>query len=249
MTIFARKLNQDTISIQKSINGPTIVKINKLFCYNSSELAYFLPCQIFYQDLFQIIDAGPSIRRSLLDWGLFYQEPKYLAMWKQYKNVLKQRNALLKQNSTKAYYIPWDEQLIALAENIHTMRISYFIQLESMFNNILEQLTNCKCNIIYYKGWGQKDLNKIIDEQFLADIQRQYTYSGSHNADLIFALDRSSKAKYILSRGQQKIILIALKIAQTLLLQQDCIYLFDDLIYYLNLKDKFFLLLLIKIYN
>ena len=232
LTVFGRTILDETVSIQKSITGSTQVKLNRHPCYNSSELARFLPCQVFYQDIFQVIDAGPSVRRALLDWGLFHVEPVYLALWKDYRLVIKHRNALLRQKAPSVNFVPWNKQLVDLSYALDSMRATYFRQWTQSFEMFLAQLTNVPCHIEYYKGWDKKGigigLNQILEEQFSMDRQRQYTNAGAHQADILFDISLK-KAKQHLSRGQQKIVLIALKLAQASLVSKDCIYLFDDI--------------------
>ena len=231
-TIFARSSIDETISIKKSLSGPTQVRLNSSPCNSSSELAKFLPCQVFYQDIFQIIDAGPGVRRSLLDWGLFHVEHSYLATWKSYNAVLKQRNALLRQKASYQYFIPWDKQLVILADILNTLRVEYFKNWKLKFQELLPNLTDLPCNIDYFKGWDRKNtgknLDEILNEQFTQDQHRQYTHSGAHQADISFDLS-AKKAKLLLSRGQQKIVLIALKLSQAELIAKECIYLLDDI--------------------
>lgn len=231
LTVFARTVADETISIQKSLAGSTHVKLNRQTCHNSSDLARFLPCQVFYQDIFQVIDAGPAVRRTLLDWGLFHVEPSYHSVWKDYRLVVKHRNALLRQKAAPVNFAPWDKQLVDLALVLDGMRSNYFVQWSLLFQEFLQQLTDVPCHIEYYKGWDRKgsgaDLANILEEQFNMDRQRQYTHAGAHQADISFDLS-SKKAKQLLSRGQQKIVLIALKLAQASLVPADCIYLFDD---------------------
>jgi DNA replication and repair protein RecF len=232
LIVFARTSTDESISIQKSISGPTQVKLNRQVCYSSSELAHFLPCQVFYQDIFQIIDAGPSVRRTLLDWGLFHVEQSYHSIWKSYRAVIKQRNALLRQKAPAQAFIPWNKQLVELAVELDRMRSGYFMQWSQQFHEFLQQLTDVPCVISYYKGWDRKqtgkDLAAILDEQLTTDLHRQYTHAGAHQADILFDLS-SKKAKLLLSRGQQKIVLIALKLAQASLVPGNCIYLLDDI--------------------
>ena len=232
LTIFARSQDNVTISIQKSTTLPTQIKLNNQFCTATSQLAYALPCQIIYADIFQIIDAGSSVRRAVLDWGLFHVKPKYLGIWKEYKRVLKQRNALLKQSVCYDYFVPWDKQLSSLAVELDIMRHDYFIAWHATFQRVLNEITSTPCTLEYYKGWDKKCTGKTLDvllaEHFQSDKQRQYTQYGAHHAD-IFIHANDQKAKRVLSRGQQKTILIALKLAQGALLNSDCLYLFDDL--------------------
>ena len=232
LTVFARTSMDETISIQKTIAEPTQVRLNMQSCYSSSELAHFLPSQVFYQDIFQIIDSGPSVRRTLLDWGLFHVEHSYHALWKKYRLVLKHLNALLRQNANAQQFTPWNKQLVELALELHILRSDYFRQWNIQFQMILSKLTDIPCSISYYKGWDKKetgkDLETILQEQFPQDLNRQYTQSGAHQADIQFDLS-SKKAKMLLSRGQQKMVLVALKLAQASLVKNDCIYLFDDI--------------------
>lgn len=231
LTVYAELADEQSVSIQKSKNGATRVQLNHEPCKRSSELACFLPSQVVYQDIFQIIDAGPAIRRSLLDWGVFYQEDAYNGLLKEYRYVVKQRNALLRQKASRKDFIPWDKLLVEMALKIDSMRVNYFQRLGSVFQEFLARLTNTQCQINYYKGWDKKLSNKslsaILDEQFASDLQRQYTHSGAHSADIIFD-SVVLKAKHTLSRGQQKIILVALKLAQATLLEKNCVYLLDD---------------------
>lgn len=232
LTVFARTFADESISIQKSISSPTHVKLNQQPCQRSSDLAHFLPCQAFYQDIFQIIDEGPSTRRSLLDWGLFHVKQSYLAIWKDYRRVIKQRNALLRQKADIKQCTPWNNMLVELAHELDAMRVDYFRDWSEAFQLFVSQLTDLPCSIHYYKGWDKKasgkDLATILVEQFASDSQAHYTHSGAHQADIFFDAG-PLKAKQSLSRGQQKIILIALKLAQAHLLQKPCVYLFDDI--------------------
>ena len=258
LSVFARKSDNSSVSIQKSSNGLTQVRLNQEACRRCSELANFLPCQLFYADIFQIIDAGPAIRRGVLDWGLFHVKQSsypggtalspdntgfdihndnkpnnnYHEIWTQYRLVLKHRNALLRQQAPTSMFQVWDEQLATIAEQLDEMRLTYYIQWEQAFNIFLAKLTNVHCEIHYFKGWDKKESGKsllrILEEQLPSDRQRLYTQSGAHQADIVFKLPNLN-SKQTLSRGQQKIILIALKFAQAHLLSTPCLYLLDDL--------------------
>lgn len=232
LTVFARTFDQQTVSIQKSRTLPTQVRINSAPCKSTSELAYFLPCQVFYQDIFQIIDAGPSIRRSVLDWGLFHVEPSFFPLWKNYSRALKQRNALLRQKANPKSFEPWNQILSDTAMQLDSYRALYFSKLKHRVNEILSVLTDLQPELAYYRGWDRKDTGKslfsILSDSLPNDISRQFTHYGAHQADLHISSEHF-KAKQVLSRGQQKIILFALKIAQAQLIAKPCIYLCDDL--------------------
>ena len=231
-TVFALSTDNQTVSIRKSKSTQTHIKLNDQFCRTTSQLAYETPCQVCYSDLFQIIDAGPSVRRAVLDWGLFHVKPNYLILWNDYKKVLRQRNALLKKERLYSHFIPWDMQLSRLAKELDELRSDYTSRWQEAFNQVLPELSDVHCTFSYYRGWDRKDsganLDQLLKEQFESDKHRQFTQSGAHQADLIIE-GTHLKAKQVLSRGQQKIILLALKLAQGKLLDNNCLYLFDDL--------------------
>ena len=232
LTIYAETFDNQSLAIQKSLTTPTIMKINENSCHSASELARFLPTQIFYQDVFQIIDAGPAVRRSLLDWGLFHVKHQYYELWKNYRRALKQRNFLLRQKASPVVFVPWNQILSTLSCEIHFLRQEYMQQLNTIFVDVLASLTQAPCLLHYYKGWDKKNENKsldsILNDSYNIDLQYQYTRYGSHQAEIVFTSD-DYKSKYYLSRGQQKIVLFALKIAQSKLLNQPCVFLLDDL--------------------
>lgn len=231
LTVFASTQDESSISIQKSSALPTQIKLNHQVCTSTSQLAHALPAQIFFSDLFQIIDASSSVRRSVLDWGLFHVKHGYHKSWKEYKKVLKQRNALLKTKASYDQFIPWDKQLDQLAQELDLLRREYFVLWQQIFQKILSQLTSTSCSIEYYKGWDKKNTGKplfeVLTDNFASDQLKTFTQYGPHQADILIHND-NNKAKHTLSRGQQKIILIALKLAQAQMLEGDCLFLFDD---------------------
>lgn len=232
LTLFSRTLDAQTISVQKSLHSPTIVRLNAEPCLVRSALAIFLPCQLFYQDIFQIIEAGPALRRGILDWGLFHVEHSYHTLWNHYQRTLKQRNSLLRQKAPLAHFIPWNHALANLANQLDALRGAYYRKLTQTFDEILKKISDISCKLEYYKGWDKKgegkSLEEILQSTYHSDLLRLYTHYGAHNADL-YILSNDVKAKHYLSRGQQKIALFAIKLAQMKLLNKHCILLIDDL--------------------
>lgn len=232
LTVFTKTKDEQAISIQKSLHLPTTARINAKPCLTNSELASLLPCQVFYQDIFQLIDAGPSLRRGLLDWGMFHVEHCYHGLWKNYRRALKQRHALLKQRVNVQQLTPWNNILADLAFQLNQLRANYVEKLNQLFVANVQCLTSLDCELHYYKGWDKKGENKsllnILTISYELDLHRQTTTYGAHQADLS-VVSKNFKVRHYLSRGQQKMILFALKFAQAKLLTQSCIFLIDDM--------------------
>ncbi|MCC5792814.1 MAG: DNA replication and repair protein RecF [Legionellaceae bacterium] len=232
LTLYSTLYSDDTLSMQKSLQQHTRIKINQQHCRSTSELARYLPCQIYYQDIFTLMDGAPALRRMMLDWGVFHVEPSYHEVLKQYRLLLKQRNALLRQQKPRHNFEPWDQQLSRLAEQIHALRLAYMHRLQDQLQGILAELSVLQCQVVYEKGWDKKEQGESLYDQlarnFAKDSLRGYTAVGIHQADVHFLCD-DVPAKKRFSRGQQKMVLIALKLAQTCLLPKECIHLLDDI--------------------
>ena len=231
-TLYGKRHDDFTMAIQKSISSPSVMKINDTVCSSSVEFARLMPTQLFYQDIFQIIDSGPATRRSVLDWGLFHVKHHYYHLWKNYRRALKQRNSLLRQNAKLSEFVPWDALLADIGHEMHLMRQEYVNNLADEFKTTLASIADLDCSLDYFRGWGRRhelpNLKTVLSESLDSDRQYKYTRYGAHQADLLF-ITKEHKVKHALSRGQQKIILFALKIAQVKLLKKPCIYIIDDL--------------------
>ena len=221
-----------SIHLEKTHKGITKVYINEKRCERMSALTQLLPCQLFHQDMFQIIDASSQIRRSLLDWGVFYAFPEYLQVWQAFKRALLQRNTVLKQKGSPESLQIWNQAFVPLSEKITDYRTRYLKQLNAVFQPFFHSIADIQCDILYFNGWDkyQKNLElaELLIQQEPLDRKLMYTHSGPHHADLLL-LTPHGKGKIQWSRGQQKTILLMLKLAQAQLLERPCLYLLDDL--------------------
>lgn len=232
LTLFARADNAWTVSIRKQRNVPAEVRLNHEPCRMRSQLAHAFPMHVFYQDIFQIIDAGPVVRRALLDWGMFHVKQEYHRLWKSYIQVLKQRNCLLRKQASYRECVPWDKQLSEFANALDSLRQPWCEAWSVVFESLARQFVALDCTMRYYRGWDRKDqglsLESVLKSHYETDLARQYTRYGAHHADIILQ-STAVNPRYGFSRGQQKTILYALKLSQAQLLpDKDCIYLLDD---------------------
>lgn len=227
----------DNIGVQKARDGGTEIKINQISCRHSAYLARHLPLQLYYPDSFKIIDATSKVRREILDWGVFHINPDYFKVWAQYQRVLKQRNAWLRGGVRNINIAEWDKLLSDYADKIHQMREDYFQLFLPLFEDVLHDLlsatdTKLLLSVSYSKGWKEESLLDALSHDKDRDMRMGYTHHGPHKADIVFQ-DNHRLIKDVYSRGQQKLVIMAIKLAQGLLLSQvsnrQCVYLLDDI--------------------
>lgn len=222
-----------SLGIEKNRQGKVRIKINTELCRHTATLAALLPLQIINPDGYKILEAGPQFRRKFLDWGVFHVKHPFFNYWQRGNLALRQRNAALRQEYSRSQISLWDKELNEIAEMLHRMRHDYLKLLQPIFNRVISDLLSDEINLEYYCGWDkEKSLSEVMEHAYERDRHLGYTQFGYHRADLIFTVNQLPVTQ-VLSRGQQKILVCALKIAQGILLQQQsnksCIYLIDDL--------------------
>ncbi|MDC0535101.1 DNA replication/repair protein RecF [Francisellaceae bacterium] len=235
--IYAETLNnkdKTILGMQKSRNGDSIVKLNFEVQKKQSPLTLSLPIQLLNPEGFMLLDAGAQARCKVLDWGAFYNNSHFSKIWAETKRLLKQRNAALKQGYNKKTIQIWDTELIHKAEMLDTFRKSYIEALIPILQKIINSfLERHIIEIEYYRGWSnQSALADILDKNFDYDKRTGMTNYGPHRADIKVKAN-GIIGQDVLSRGQQKLFVCALKLAQGILFNQinhtPCIYLIDDL--------------------
>jgi len=213
-------------------NRKTRVKINGQAISKTTELAGRIPLFILIPESHELLDSGPKMRRQYLDWGVFHVEHQYLDIWKQYHRILRQRNSALRRNRTKQEIQAWDLPLIEKAELLHRFRQDYIDELSPVLAKYGEQLIDENPQFAYQPGWEKKDgsldLAGQLSEGFSQDQERGFTRLGPHRADIKIKI--SGKAvQTVFSRGQQKLLICAMTLAQLKLQPVDSILLVDDL--------------------
>lgn len=196
----------------------------------SAELALLLPLQFINQQSLDLVDRGPAPRRKFLDWGVFHVEPGFYPAWQRYQRVLQQRNAALRQHQAIS---AWDTEFVQAAGALHDYRRGYFEGFNRCFEQTRELLLGMPVTIAYQPGWNDREsLQEALQRQASGDRARHFTQSGPHRADLLLTIAGKPAADR-LSRGQQKLLVAAMALAQARLYgqrcQRPCIVLVDDL--------------------
>ena len=227
------------LGLQRSKPGELVMKVDGEPVKTVSDLAIHLPVQVINSDTFQLLDGSPDDRRRFLDWGLFHVEPQFYEAWKKARKLLKQRNSLLRRGKIDAAQMAtWNQGLADAAEALDALRDQYFNELAAEFNQLLPTLLEIdELSMAYYRGWDKDTpLLEVLETNFEKEAERGYTQSGPHRADIRLRY-QGQYAADMLSRGQQKLVVCALKLAQGRVLARrnvgeapkTSIYLVDDL--------------------
>lgn len=236
-TVFGQSTEGLSLGIQRPLRGAQTLRIGGRRAEGLAELSQCLPVQLINADTFQILEGSPAERRRFLDWGVFHVEHRFLDSWRRNRLALQNRNSLLRQGAKLAEIEPWTQELVKSAELMDRQRQAYVLKLRGLLEPQLVALEawdpGVPLEIGYFRGWRDElGLYEQIQDELARDTKHGFTSSGSHRADLQFRLGPFGAAE-VLSRGQLKLLICALKIAQAQLLEQEtgkrCIFLIDDL--------------------
>lgn len=237
-TVFGRILSQGVevpLGVHRQRDGQSSFKANGVQVSSIAELASYLPVQVINSDSFQLLEGSPKVRRQFMDWLVFHVEPQFFTTWKGVQRCLKHRNSLLRRGRIDgAELAVWDRELAKLSRILHEYREHSVATFKEVFLELLASFIRLPgVDISYQRGWDrERDYEDVLKASFDRDVQQGYTHSGCHRADLRITVNNHPAAE-TLSRGQQKLVVCALKVAQGYvfgkLTRKHCVYLVDDL--------------------
>jgi len=201
--------------------GKRLVKLNQRPICSYKELVDYYRVITITEDALDLIKGGPEERRSFLDQAILLYEPEYTQLIREYRQILEHRNSLLTKGSYEvSSYRLWTEQLWDKSTEIQQKRITLLDELSRKTNQLLGGFFDEKMEInLSYRKKRVAQRESLDDflasDSGLADDERRYgrTLFGAHLDD--FSVNfQSKKSKIYASRGQQKLIMVLLKIAQ-----------------------------------
>lgn len=227
-TVWACDTDGQSFAIAKHKDATTTLKLGGMTAQNQALLTKRLPVLLIDPMGMDILDEGATSRRQLLDWLCFHTDPTFYTAWLGYQKLLKQRNALLKSPSTHPSELcPWDTLLSDYANTLHHSRLRAFEKWQIEFKATLTALLPKRCDTLtltYYAGYDTAiSLKQTLSNRLTADKELGYTRTGAHRADVGIHLqtaDKKESASHVLSRGEKKLLITALKLSGLPLLCQ-----------------------------
>jgi DNA replication and repair protein RecF len=211
----------------------------------------------------ELVRGSPECRRDWLDNVLIQLEPVYFSFLQQYNQVLRQRNALLKGiRQGKLIHDPdqmaaWNAQLISTGTRI-TRRRSRLVQRLLPIAQTWHKSISGDQEILDMQYtpkflFADTDSIDIIQAAFLAQIQLKAiaeqhqgtSLVGPHRDEVNLSINQTPAKEYG-SQGQQRTLVLALKLAELELIEtiigEPPLLLLDDVLAELDLHRQNYLL-------
>ncbi|MFW2421623.1 MAG: DNA replication/repair protein RecF [Porticoccaceae bacterium] len=225
-----------TLGIKRPRTGSAQARHNGQPVASALDLSSLLPLQIIEPQSFSLLEGGPLQRRQFIDWGVFHVEQGYKSHWRAYQRGLKQRNELLRRGRISDELLaPWSAIIAEHGAALGQFREEYLAALAPL---VTEQLSRFgalgEVALVYQPGWSLEYANLLeaLEASQDRDRRRGMTTVGPHRGELR-VLVAGRVASEVLSRGEIKLLVYALKLAQAQLYAhrcgEPCVLAIDDL--------------------
>ncbi|MEM7578779.1 MAG: DNA replication/repair protein RecF [Cyanobacteria bacterium P01_A01_bin.80] len=184
-----------------------------------------------------LVRGGPENRRRWLDTLLIQLEPVYAHIMSQYQKVLRQRNAFLKSNSenlseksVQSQLALWDTQLVITGTRVIRRReraIQRLAPIAKLWHSNISASTehlqiNYAPNIPLSEtrqGEVQQAFLDKIQQRAVAEMHQGTTLVGPHRDEVELTINDTPARQYG-SQGQQRTLVLALKLAELQLIEE-----------------------------
>lgn len=189
----------------------------------------------FFPEDLRIAKGSPEERRRFFDRAVAGGDAAFVEATLSYHRALKERNALLRQpGRADARLIKgYDAQLVRYGAIMHARRMGLLATLwplaQGFFSTLMGQHTLGLRLVSGVSAWDEAQARgdnasfealfaQALDERLLHDRARRMTLTGPHRSDLYCAIDGQA-ARTHGSQGQQRALVLALKLAEMVALK------------------------------
>lgn len=240
----------DTLQVQFNRKKKT-VKLNEKNISSYKELYSAYRVVTITEGDLDMVQGAPSSRRSFLDTVVLLLNPSHAALAQKYRAILNNRNALLAHGrADHESYLLWTDQLLQVAQKMQIARIKAVELLENEAHVLVKEIlgdVDDALTIEYSYARTYGDIRDIQSGQDLLvrypgikeqEFRQKRSLFGAHLDDCKITYLGKACRTYS-SRGQQKLVVFLLKMAQlltmksqgssgTILLVDDFMTDFDD---------------------
>jgi len=201
---------------------------------------------LFIPDDLQMVKGPASMRRRFLDQEIAQVNPSYAYDLSRYNKVLQQRNSLLRTGArTDDPGIGvWTDQLVEHGSQVYRKRIPALRRLGRVAREVHLCLTGHEDLEVSYRPSvpisGQESFEQIkeaftqrLRERAPLEQIRGMTLVGPHRDDIVFSIG-SMDARLFASQGQQRSIVVSMKVSELEFVKQETgrfpVLLLDDIL-------------------
>ena len=239
-----RQIAPIELSVTLRRTGRRTVAVDRQGCRRQLDfLGIFNVVEFSSLDL-ELVRGSPESRRHWLDGLVVQLEPLYAHLLKQYERVLRQRNALLRKNRDSQFSMPpgtdsalpvLNVQLATLGTKVMRRRARAIERLTPIarawhdsIGGGAEQLSiRYAANVTLPEPLGMWEKPEVLRQGFLDRIQekaiaeyhRGTTLVGPHRDEVALLINETPARQYA-SQGQQRTLVLALKLAQLKLIEE-----------------------------
>lgn len=226
---------------QRKKNGYKVSKITEMLGNFKSVL--------FYPDNLDLVKGGPEERRSFLNVAVSQCYPSYMKYYSDYKKALENRNCILKfinkgMTVDRRELDSWSLSMAEYASYIHLIREEYLEKLRVHASVIMKEISLDGENIELIHDTSvsgevkdrisvRECYRKIFSDNLDREIGAGITLYGPHRDDIKIKIN-GNEARYFASQGQQRSIVLALKLSEGEVIRQMFgeypVFLFDDVL-------------------
>ena len=260
LEFFSGKRDQKAEILYQSSKKEVI--INNVKKSSAAFLSQHFSAVVFSPEHLTLIKNGPSLRRKFIDGSICQQDLRYAVRLNKYNQTLQQRNALLKEinkhKELKDTLEIWDDVLIDLGADIILKRLEFLEKLKVSAKELHKGISSgseeleikyCSSAIKSEEKLSKCDIICLLQKEFKRvrkeDIYLGVTNAGPHRDDLDFFIN-SKSARRFGSQGQQRSIVLSLKLSEARLMseafEEPPVVLLDDVMSELDTKRQDFLL-------
>jgi DNA replication and repair protein RecF len=173
-----------------------------------------------WQDL-AVVHGGPAARRAFIDGCAARLYPSHLAILLRYRRLVEQRNRVLQTRAGADRLAPWDEQVATVGAELIDRRRRAVAALQGEMTRVYSAVSGerQKVQLDYRSGIGEATepaaLLAALERVRPIELRRGQTLVGPHRDDLAIELD-GVDARAFGSRGQQRLLALALRLAEVL---------------------------------
>lgn len=223
------------------LQGRRKASVNGVILTSPSQLVGNMSAVVFAPVHLSLVKEGPALRRKFMDAAICQITPSYGRLLAKYKYTVAQRRALLRDIRSFPQLMDtmdvWEEKIAEIAAVILLKRLKYMELLREHVQRICLEISRDQEDVrLNYKVAMPREMcdlvtvratsvelcgifKSVLKNQRCSDIATGVTSVGPHRDDFEVCIGGVSARQYA-SQGQQRSVVLALKLSEAAILQE-----------------------------